>query len=188
MNFLVIIIISLVVFGFGLKFIYDLGARATELERMSSQQLDERIGSLLCESEKVCLGVDRKTVKRGDIAVFGLKIINVLDSQPFSVIVDLSAGFDKDDNPIDPVNILDYLFYRPNTLQIINLNRNEERNKGIGVEVQKIAVSGTYIFDVAVCYSDGDLINNLPDGDKCGALPSTPRDLYSFKKFYVEVP
>lgn len=184
MNFLVILIVSLVVFGFGIRFIYKLGAQATKLESMTAQQLDQRIGSLLCESEKTCLGIDRKTVKRNDVTFFGLKVINILDSQPFSVKIDLTKAFDKNGDTITtPPPLTDYIFHSPDRKNF-DLNRNEERNIGIGVEVLKIAKSGTYVFNVAVCYND--LITDTPDSE-CGGTGFEP-DIYSFKKFYVEVP
>jgi len=182
MNFLVIIILSLVVFGFGVKFIYDIGAQATKLESMTAQQLDERIESLLCESEKVCLGVDTKTMKRGDVAIFGMKIINILDERPFYINITPSPG-----NVIPTDDIRNTIFYKPDDWRLINLNRNEERNIGIGVEVQKDAVSGTYIFDVVVCYDD-TFTNNDPTGRCQDTSTGLNFDVYSFKKFYVEVP
>ena len=172
------------VFGFGIRFIYKLGQQATKLASMTAQQLDQSIGSLLCESEKTCLGIDRKTVKRNDVTFFGLKVINILQPTTFSVKVTLSKGLDKDGDTITtPPPLTDYLFHSPEE-KFITLSRNEERNIGIGVEVLKEAKSGTYIFDVAVCYNDG--IGDPPDS-KCGGVGFEP-DIYSFKKFYVVVP
>lgn len=177
-NFIVIIIISLIVFFFGARFIYQLGSEATQLQSMTVEELDRKIGSLACEgSEKVCFGFDKKIIKRGKLGIFSLRIINILDSQDFDVIVTRPStpGYTKQGDPIPSDNLI----VKPAS-RTAYIKENGERNLAIGVEVPKNAVSGTYIFDVAICYDDLDGTNNDPTG-KCGY------DLYSFNKLYVEV-
>ena len=85
-NFLVTIIIALVIFGFGVKFVYNLASGASEMESLTTDDLDERIGDLLCESaDKVCIGVNRKVIPRGEFDVFGIKVINVVEKIDFKV-------------------------------------------------------------------------------------------------------
>ena len=56
LNFLVVLIISIVIFGFGVKFIYNLSSQATDLQQLTIGDLDERIGNLACEgSDRVCV-------------------------------------------------------------------------------------------------------------------------------------
>jgi len=147
-NFLVIIIMSLLVFFFGARFIYNLGSQATELQEMTVDELDRKIGNLVCEgSEKVCLGFDKKTVKRGELGIFGLRIINILDSQNFDVIVSrpTPSGYTKKGEDITT----DSLTVRPESRSVF-IKKNEEKNLAIGVEVPKDARSGTHIFDVKI--------------------------------------
>jgi len=163
-------------FFFGAKFIYNLASEANQLQKLSLDELDNRIEGLICSgSEKVCLGIDRKVIKRGNLDIFGLKIINVIDTRDFEVIVSSSGGFNNDKSPITS-NLIIF----PETRPIDDLIRNGEIEVGIGIEVPKTADSGTYIFDVSICFNDPDMEDN-PKGD-CSA------DTYGFNKIYVEVP
>lgn len=147
-NFIVIIMLSLLVFFFGARFIYNLGSQATKLQEMTVDELDRKIGNLVCEgSEKVCLGFDKKIIKRGKLGVFGLRIINFLDSQNFDVIVTKPTpyGYTKKGDPITT----DSLIVRPESRSVF-IKKNEEKNLAIGVEVPKDVKGGTYIFDVRI--------------------------------------
>lgn len=153
LNFIVILIISIIIFGFGVRFISQLSSQATELQEITTAELDEKIGNLVCEgSERVCIGSDRKTIRRTKFEVFGLKIINILDSQKFDVIISrpTPSGYAKNKQPIQA----DDLIWNPKA-RTINIEKNEEKNLGIGVEVPANAVSGTYIFDVRIQTADG---------------------------------
>src|SRR3989344_6412649 len=108
LNFIVIIIISIILFGFGISFISRLSSQATELQDLTISELDEKIGNLVCEgSDRVCVGIDRKKIAAKKFDVFGLKIINILDSQNFDVIVSRPApsGYKKDKQEIPTDNL-----------------------------------------------------------------------------------
>src|SRR3989344_2739291 len=97
-NFLVIIIISIVVFGFGVYFISKLSATAADLTQMSASELDQKIAGLVCEGYyRVCIGTEKKVIQKKKFDVFGIKIFNVESDQYFTVKV-LSTkriGYDK---------------------------------------------------------------------------------------------
>lgn len=153
LNFLVILIISIVLFGFGVKFISRLSSEATQLQDLTLGELDERIGNLVCEgSDRVCIGIDRKTIKRAKFDVFGLKIINILDSQNFDVTVTrpTPSGYTKTKQEIQADNLV----WNPKSRSIF-IEKNEEKTVGIGIQVPANAVSGTYIFNVDIKISDG---------------------------------
>lgn len=147
MNFLVTIIIALTIFMFGVRFIYTLASEAVELESLTTDQLDIRIGELLCEStDRVCIGIDKKIIRKGKFDVFGIKIINIQDSKTFDITI-TPTGFTKDNEPVSTVG-LDKITvkYNPDVF----IDRNEEKSIGVGVEVAKDARQGTYILDVSV--------------------------------------
>ena len=184
MNFIVIMILSIVIFGFGIKFISDLSAQANNLQEMSIKELDSKIGSIICEgSERVCIGADRKTIQRTKIGFFGLKITNILEppagknGQYFDVIVfppPDSLGFKKDKTPI-PITE-PHLIINPPTRSIF-IAQNEEQEVGIGIQVPPKAVSGTYILNVEI---KTDI--KQPDATYKHEPYST------IQKLYVEVP
>lgn len=153
LNFIIIIIISIIIFGFGVRFISKLSSQAIELQEVTTSELDERIGNLVCEgSDRVCIGIDRKTVRRVKFDVFGLKIINILESQNFDIIVSrpIPSGYTKNKQAIENDNLI----WNPKVRSVF-IEKNEEKNLGIGVQVPANAVSGTYIFDVKIQTADG---------------------------------
>lgn len=168
-NFLVVIVLSFIILFFGARFIYNLAAEASELEQITSEELDRKIGELLCGgSEKVCLGIDRKIIKKGKLDIFELKIINILEEQDF--IIDITRpnprGFTKTGDPINADN----LQWMPKT-RTVSIKANEEKTFGVGIEVPKDAKSGTYIFNVDI------QATKLPAGEEYTSL----------HKIYVEV-
>ncbi|HLC49995.1 MAG TPA: hypothetical protein VJI97_01045 [Candidatus Nanoarchaeia archaeon] len=157
MNFIVIIIISVVLFGFGIYFISRLSSQAIDLKDITSSELDEKISNLVCEtSDRVCIGIDRKTIQRGKFDVFGVKILNILDTQDFDITVSPPSdvlGYKKDKSEItNPPNVP--LIVNPQE-RSIKISKNDEQTLGFGIEVPKDAVSGTYIFNIEIKTQSG---------------------------------
>ena len=153
LNFIVILIISIIIFGFGVMFIKKLSSQATELQEITTAELDDRIGNLVCEgSDRVCIGIDRKTIKRTKFDVFGLKIINILDSQNFDIAVSrpTPSGYTKTKHEVPS----DSLIWNPKSRSVF-IEKNEEKIIGIGIQIPANAVSGTYIFNVNIQTADG---------------------------------
>jgi len=165
LNFIIIMIISIVIFSLGIKFIYNLTSEATNLQDLSIYELDKQIGSLVCESaERVCIGVDRKTIQKSKYDIFGVKIFNVLDNENFEITIKhpdppSAIGYDKRNNPISGP----YLAIHPGGYpgrRIETINKNKEANLAFGVEVPKDAVPGTYILNVDI-KNGGELYSSL---------------------------
>ena len=58
LNFLVVLIISIVLFGFGVIFIRNLFSQATDLRDLTLEELDDRIADLICEgTDRVCIEI-----------------------------------------------------------------------------------------------------------------------------------
>ncbi|MBI2658857.1 hypothetical protein HYX05_02015 [Candidatus Woesearchaeota archaeon] len=159
LNFIVILVISIIIFGFGVRFISKLSSQATELQEITTAELDERIGNLVCEgSDRVCIGIDRKTIRRTKFDIFGLKIVNILESQNFDIIVErpVPSGYTitKEEIPTDS------LIWNPKERSVF-IEKNEEKSLGIGVQVPANIVSGTYIFNVRIQAANGDPYSNI---------------------------
>ena len=147
-SFLVTIIIAITIFIFGIRFIYNLSGEATELEGLTTEQLDQRIGELLCESsERVCIGIDKRKITRGKFDVFGVKITNIKEGRNFEININPAspAGYSRNNDPISTSGIK--MKYSGDNVFI---KRNDEENIGIGVEVPADTLAGTYIFNVKV--------------------------------------
>ena len=153
-NFLVIIIISLVIFGFGVYFISNLSSKANDLTSMSSNELDKRIGNLLCEGfDRVCIASEKKVIQKKSFDVFGIKVFNVLAKQKFQVTAAVSKriGFDKVEYAVDSSE----LTLNPAARPLVEIDQNEERNFALGVQVNPNSKPGIYIIDVQVKREDG---------------------------------
>lgn len=185
-NFIVILIISIIIFGFGIKFIYDLSSQAADIQKMTIKEIDDEISNIICEgAERVCIGTDRKTIQRGKIDFFGLKITNILEpaasanGQYFEVAVFPPLdflGIKKDKSPIPKTE--PHLIINPPEARSIFIPQNEEEDSiGIGVQVPTKAISGTYILNVEI---KTDI--KQPDG----TYQSKPYS--AIQKLYVEVP
>ena len=198
-NFLVVLIISIAVIGFGIKFVYNIVGETRKLEQVSGEQLDAKIEGLICADEdKVCIGKDIKKIRQGKSDVFGLKILNIGNAdKTFNVYVQVpspNCGVDKSNAAIN--GDIYCKSDKPNAIKIIHgtaggtapagssiyssfqrpvaVPKKEERTIAIAFEVPKtLQKSGTYIFNVRVRDST--------------AQPADP-DYASTKKIYVEVP
>ena len=151
-NFFVILLISLVIFGFGIKFIYNLSSQATKLRDLTFDDLDKKIGSLVCgSSERVCVGVDRKTIENGNFDIFGIRILNIAADPNFDVDISPASpyiGYRKDDTTVGITSPNLILKYR----DALFIKTNEDANLAVGVEVPKnpAVISGTYILNVDI--------------------------------------
>ena len=172
-NFLVILIISIILFGFGITFITKLTREATDLQQLTVSELDQRIGSLVCEgSDRVCIGIDRKTIKKTKFGVFGVRIINIIDEEDFIVQVKPSEpmGYKLDKSEIRKADGHPELIINPDFREL-KIKKNDVQDIGIGIEVPRDAVSGTYILNVDITRA------------------SSPDPPYAkLQKLYVDVP
>ena len=173
MNFIVILIISIIMFGFGVRFIYNLSSKAKDITQLTFEELDQRISGIICEGyQRVCVGIDRKTIQRTKFDFLGLKIINILDDQEFTVSISPPSdklGVKNDNSEISTSEA--HLLINPASRNFL-IKKNEERVLGIGVQVPANAVSGTYILNVEIkTFINGKVENYV-----------------NVQKLYVEVP
>lgn len=162
LELLVIIILSLVILGFGLAFLYQLigGAEQIKSELDAKTQAElERL--LLDEGKKVALSLSTAALSRGETHVFGLGILN-LDKesfgQEFTLAVSLSKAVDEEGSPLPlldapSLDTSSWLLYNPGPF---TLKDNEHRSEPILVKIPPDAPKGIYIFNVQV--------ENCPDG------------------------
>jgi hypothetical protein len=167
MSFLVVILISVIIFGFGIRFIYNLTKQANEIQSLSVEDIDRRILNMVCEGNaKVCLGTDRKTIRKEDFDVFGIKIVNAGDSEDFLVKAEFAKGITKTGGQITSSTL--EINPPPNMGRSVTIAKNDEAMIGIGIGVPANAIPGTYIFNVVITSS---------------GQPYVP-----IQKLYVEVP
>lgn len=148
LNFIVIILISVVIFSFGIFFIRSLSHEVTDLTQLTLEGIDQMISDLACDgSARVCISPVTKTIPRKKFGVFGIKIVNVINNQNFDVAVTSSSplGYTRDNTPITSPP----LTLNP-AARALTIKKNEDKKIGIGIQVPANAVSGTYIFNVEI--------------------------------------
>ena len=189
-NFLVIMILALAVFGFGIFMTSKFFGAAQQQKDSIDRDTEKSIQNLLSSGAKVVVPLNRKEFKIGNSDIFGLGILNAggLDKIEFKVKVSFNKAFKPNNLPI----VADSSFINNNWIlyesehEILN---NEHSSVAILVDVNnKISSTlntekGTYIFNVCVCRAENENCNlengcNLAAGDLYGG---------SMKKFYVEV-
>ena len=152
---LVVLILAIVIFGFGVSFLYNIMSKAFKLKGVVDEDLDRQIETILCD-KPVCLAVNYKKIYRKEYEVIGLRIYNTYDSpQTFIVTVNEAdpKGYNKTNAPFSPDDPSLYVVVSAGpdiTKREIDIGSRKERGIGIGIEVPKNAKSGIYVFNLNV--------------------------------------
>ena len=79
-NFLVIIIISIVMLSSGILIIKKYFKTADEIQLQLDEQTINDIGNLLDSGNQVAIQLNKKTIPAGESAIFGIGVINIFDT------------------------------------------------------------------------------------------------------------
>ncbi|MBN2111749.1 hypothetical protein JW707_01485 [Candidatus Woesearchaeota archaeon] len=192
-TFLVILIITIVIFVGSIYFTKKFFSTAEEMRATIDRQTEAEIESLLFqEGSIVAMPMFKKAIVRGKQGAFWLGIRNILEkTENFYVLVKFSKAFSPDEEVI-PTTDSDYintkwLLYNPgpytienNAFEMVPVLANVDLSMADGVTTQQ----GTYSFNVCV------ISGTIPSGFDCASPPKPiPPSVYSGKiyKMYVEV-
>ncbi len=156
MNFLVILVLSLVIFGLSITFILNIYGKAKGLQAKTFEDLDRQIGFLRCGTEQVCIGDKAKEIRRGEFGVYGIRVLNVYkDRTKFRVVIkpNQEVGEATDPQFNAPGHNL-FLLPSEDSERIEFLDPDKSKSFALGVEVGKSLASGTYVVDVFVAYEE----------------------------------
>jgi hypothetical protein len=166
-NFLVIMILSVVMFGFGLYFTYKIfdasNQRTVEIDQATEQRMEE----LFNDGSRIVIPFQTKTIRRGSVGVYAVGVLNTLDSggdtvftinpeQQLGLCGTLqcpTAGYDKDGQQLSDTDMQKVQILYKNPYQI-TLKKNQRQKFALGVDVANDAKSGTYIVDFSITYAD----------------------------------
>jgi len=156
MNFLVILVLSLVIFGLSISFILNIYGKAKGLQARTFEDLDRQIGFLRCGTEQVCIGDKSKEVRRGDFVVYGIRVLNIYkDRTKFRVSIKPNNDVNADaDSQFGTPGHLLLLLPSEDTARLEFLDPDKSRDFALGVEVETSLASGTYVVDVFVAYEE----------------------------------
>jgi len=157
LSFIVIIIISLVVFAGSMMIVRKIFFGAEEVKVMLDEQTEEEIRGLLSSGEIVAVPIAQRTIQVGKQDVFWIAIANALtETKNFRVVVGFDEGYYPDGSKITGIPSLDrptvnseWLLYDPGPHPIAPGD-----NTAVSVLVTpKNALKGFYAFNVCI-FSD----------------------------------
>ena len=143
-NFIVVMILSIVILGLGLGIMTKATSTASQWDAQVSKINQERLAKNLNNGELTSVFPRVQTVDRGDLARFAIGINNELPSTTGSTDFYIELELDKAQGGEAP-NIL--YVKGPFTIK-----HNERRiDIGVGIEVSKKTKSGEWIYNVNIC-------------------------------------
>ena len=172
-NFIVILIISIVVFGFGIKIAYDIINYGDEGIKMTQAKINKHLIDIMCDSsERICVAPTTIEVRPHGSGYFTIGILNAYDDRT-------TFYFGVEESINDEIPIVDEEYWLLGE-DFVTINPNEQKKLGLGVLVPGGTKKGTYVLNVYVCKGDG-----LSSCDK--ESPETIR-YGKTQKLYVVVP
>ena len=151
-NFLVILIITLVVFGMAMYLLRMFFNTADAIKDNIDTQAEKEIQRILFTGERVAMPIKEKTIKRGSSDVFGLGVLNINSGPSFKIVIEDGPIILKDNTRLD-VNAGNRLGYISEYVKTIS--NNDHTIVSIPVRVPRDADIGKYILNVKV-YDCGD--------------------------------
>lgn len=150
-NFMVILIITIVVFGMAMYLLKMFFGTAEEIKRNIDTQTEGEIQRVLFSGERVAMPVNKKDIRRGSSDVFGLGILNINADPDFTIKIESGPLILKDNTQIaSPSPGLAFLSEYKKTVK-----NNEHVIVSIPIRVPRGAAVGTYIINVYVCACSG---------------------------------
>jgi len=154
-NFMVILIITLIVFGMAMYLLNMFFGTAKEIKENIDTQTENEIQRVLFSGERVAMPINRKEIKRGSSGVFGLGILNVESGPEFTIKIESGPLILQDNTKIESDQVDPKLGFLPEYKKTVK--NNEHVVVSVPVRVPRGAAVGTYILDLYVC--DCDTLN-----------------------------
>lgn len=155
-NFIVMMILAIVVFGFGIKFAKDIFVKSNEMADLTYKDIDRQMQEISCATaERVCLPSQTKTIEGGKPAIFGMVIENVLDDGDNNFFIEVSPAEQNDAGKFD-------FLPKSGETRGIEIKPKEVYRTGIAVGNKGTAESGkTYAFVAKVKNREIDYVNPI---------------------------
>jgi len=156
-NFIVILIITIVVFGLGIRFAYNLFKSAHETVEEFDEQTKAEIERSLYQGNIVAIPINQKELRVRDAETFGLGILNQLgETKFFKVYIEFATAVDEYGDPFSQ-SILDNVETEEWTFEESRVYEIEDNGREIiplAFHVPSGTKYGTYVFNVGVYFGD----------------------------------
>lgn len=175
MNFIVIFILSIVIFSSAVYFISTFFRGTQEASLQLNQQTKTQIQNILSSGKLFAIPINRVDINKGDNTMVGVGLLNIDENRrEFYINIEYNSAYDKTNNQIN-FNADDWIFWDKGPYLI---ESDESIIAGLEIAPSNRAPRGTYIFDV--CASVGKEID---------CQTSSKQDKYTgkLKKLYINV-
>ncbi len=143
-NFIVVLIISIVVFGFGIKILSGIFGSATNMGVLTQEEINRHLIEFMCDSsERICVAPTTVEVRPHGSGYFTIGILNTYDDETTFYI-----GVEQSTNDEIPTIYEKYWLLGEDSVKI---NPNEQKKVGLGVLVPGGTDKGTYVLNVYIC-------------------------------------
>jgi hypothetical protein len=147
-NFLVIIILSIVIFSLGLIMVRTFFTKTAEIKSELDTQTKAKISEMLSGGEPTAVPFNKKTISAGNMDVFGIGIMNIRkEPQNFQIKIESKGGFEKGTQDQIEGDFSTWLLYDEEPFSLDPYEKNEIP---VLVSVPNAVEKGTYVFDVSV--------------------------------------
>ena len=163
-TFLVGLIIGVVLLSLGLVFTYKLFAGVSDVEKMGLPNYFEiEAENCVQRGDRACIPEIKKQTETTKTASFGVIVNNIYgETKNFKLFVKFRRGETENGQMITSIDTKEWTFPDYESLELEN---NEDTTIEIPIRPPKKTDSGTYVFNVNVCF-DGD----EDASDKCSGV------------------
>lgn len=161
-NFLVMIIIGLIVFGFGVFLVTKTFSQTTELKDEMDKKAEAETLSYLNSGKVISLGINRKEIERGNTDTFVLGLINKLGKEIDCMVIIENPTYvndlnEKEEIPDDYTYANDWTFTERGPF---SLSMNQKETIPLSFRIPGEAKKGMYTFILKVYYDDpGEIVD-----------------------------
>jgi len=170
-NFIVILILSIVVFGFGIKILSGIFGGASEIEKITLEEINRHLIDIMCDSsERICVAPTTIELRPHGSGYFTIGILNTYDDRTTFYL-----GVEQSSNDEIPTIGEEYWLLGED---FVKIDPNEQKKLGLGVLVPGGTKKGTYVLNVYVCKGVSSCDKDSPSNVRYGTT----------QKLYVVVP
>ena len=156
-NFIVMFILAIVMFGVGITFVTDIFLKGEELRESIDAQTENQIMRVLDPNTPVSMPINKLSLHRGEQEALGIGVLNLrgdTEKKEFIFFVECDGATDlsgtpicDDDMPSNSCEECDNWAFPPNSMYLKN---NEKDVGSISIIIPKDTISGIYIYNVWV--------------------------------------
>ena len=146
-NFLVMFVLGIIMFGLAMSFLYLIFGQAQDLNQMTRDDIENRVTELQCQArDVVCISGNREEYNAGETAFVGVFIYNIYDEeQKYSLEITKGAAVDRQKEPITDEETKAIISAKNITIQ-----SNQQDKVGVAIELPTDTPQGTYSYSLHV--------------------------------------